>query len=79
MFNNFPFFQQKDAMDCGSTSLMMIATYHRKRFPQAYLRDHCFLSREGVSAQGITEGAERVSFQAVTVKLMLCRNLMKVV
>ena len=56
-------------MDCGPTSLMMIAAYHGKRFPQTYLRDLCFLSREGVSAAGITEGAERVGFQAMTVKV----------
>lgn len=69
MFTLFPFFKQKDAMDCGPTSLMMIAAYHGKQFPQAYLRDLCFLSREGVSAEGITEGAERIGFQAMTVKV----------
>lgn len=69
MFKHVPYYQQKDAMDCGPTSLMMIAAYHGKRFPQAYLRDLCFLSREGVSAEGITEGSERIGFQAMTVKV----------
>ncbi len=69
MFKHVPYFRQKDAMDCGPTSLMMIAAFHGKRFPQTYLRDLCFLSREGVSAAGITEGAERVGFQAMTVKV----------
>lgn len=69
MFKHVPYYQQKDAMDCGPTSLMMIAAYHGKRFPQAYLRELCFLSREGVSAEGITEGSERIGFQAMTVKV----------
>jgi ATP-binding cassette, subfamily B, bacterial len=69
MFKHFPFFKQKDAMDCGPTCLMMIAAHFGKHYSLPYLRQHCFLSREGVSAAGITEGAERIGLNAMTVKV----------
>ena len=60
MFKRFQFFKQKDAMDCGPTCLMMIAAHHGQYYALPYLRERCFLSRDGVSALGITEGAERI-------------------
>ena len=69
MFKTFPFFKQRDAMDCGPTCLMMIAAHFGKRYPLPYLRQHCFLSREGVSAAGITEGAERIGLNTMTIKI----------
>ena len=69
MFKHFPFYKQRDAMDCGPTCLMMIARHHGKSYALPYLRALCHLSREGVSALGITEGAENIGFQAMTVKV----------
>lgn len=66
---NFPFFKQRDAMDCGPTCLMMIAAYHGKRYPLPYLRDFCHISKEGVSALGITIGAERIGYRTMVVKV----------
>jgi ATP-binding cassette subfamily B protein len=43
----FPYFQQRDAMDCGPTCLMMIAAYLGQRYSLPYLRDLCHISREG--------------------------------
>lgn len=51
MFKHFPFHKQRDAMDCGSTCLMMIADYHGKHYSLPYLRELCHLSREGVSVE----------------------------
>ena len=56
-------------MDCGPTCLMMIARHHGKSYALPYLRALCHLSREGVSALGITEGAENIGFQVMTVKV----------
>lgn len=35
MIKGFPHYQQLDEMDCGSTSLRMIAKYDYKRFSQS--------------------------------------------
>jgi ATP-binding cassette, subfamily B, bacterial len=65
----FPFHQQRDAMDCGPACLMMVAASHGRKYALPYLREHSFLSREGVSAQGIMEAAERIGFRTMTVKV----------
>jgi ATP-binding cassette, subfamily B, bacterial len=65
----FPFHQQRDVMDCGPACLMMVAASHGRKYALPYLREHSFLSREGVSAQGIMEAAERIGFRTMTVKV----------
>ncbi len=69
MFKQFPYFKQRDAMDCGPTCLMMIAKHHGKDYSLPYLREFCYLSREGVSALGIQEGAEKIGLTPITVKV----------
>ncbi|MFN7100752.1 MAG: cysteine peptidase family C39 domain-containing protein, partial [Flavobacterium sp.] len=34
--NNFPFFKQLDAMDCGPASLKIISKYYGKDFSMKY-------------------------------------------
>ncbi len=58
-------------MDCGPTCLMMIAAAHGRKYPLPYLREQSYLSREGVSAQGIMEAAESIGFRTMTVKVPL--------
>lgn len=65
----FPFFHQRDAMDCGPACLMMIAAAHGRKYPLPYLRERSYLSREGVSAHGIMEAAESIGFRTMTVKV----------
>lgn len=65
----FPFYRQRDAMDCGPACLMMTAAAHGRKYPLPYLRDRSYLSREGVSAQGIMEAAENIGFRTMTVKV----------
>ncbi|MBC7776524.1 MAG: peptidase domain-containing ABC transporter [Phycisphaerae bacterium] len=66
---SFPFFRQRDAMDCGPSCLWMIAAAHGRQYPLTYLRERSYLSREGVSALGIMEAAEAIGFRAMTVKV----------
>jgi len=66
---SFPFFRQRDAMDCGPACLMMVAAAHGRKYPLPYLREHSHLSREGVSAQGIMDAAETVGFRTMAVKV----------
>lgn len=54
----FPHYQQLDEMDCGSTSLRMIAKYYGKEYSAEMLRQHCYITRNGVFMLGINESAE---------------------
>jgi ATP-binding cassette subfamily B protein len=65
----FPFYRQRDAMDCGPTCLMMAAAAHGRQYALTYLRERSYLSREGVSALGIMEAAESIGFRTMTVKV----------
>lgn len=69
MFKQFPLYRQMDQMDCGPTCLRMIAAHYGKQFSLQYLRDHCYITREGVSAKGIMEGAKTIGFSTMAVKV----------
>lgn len=45
----FPSFTQLDAMDCGPTSLKIVAQYYGKHYSLQNLRERCHITREGVS------------------------------
>lgn len=45
MRKSFPHYQQLDEMDCGSTSLRMIAKYYGKEYSAEMLRQHCHITR----------------------------------
>jgi len=67
----FPWYQQLDSMDCGPTCLKIIAKYYGKSFSIKYLRERCYLDREGVSLKGLSEGAESIGLRSIGVKLPL--------
>lgn len=60
---SFPTYTQLDAMDCGPTCLRMIAKYHGKHYSLETLRQHSFITREGVSMLGISDAAEQIGFR----------------
>jgi ATP-binding cassette, subfamily B, bacterial len=62
----FPFYKQLDAMDCGPTCLRMVAKHYGKNYSTSFLREQCFITREGVSLLGISEAAERIGFKTVS-------------
>lgn len=66
---NFPFFRQLDAMDCGPTCLRMVARHFGKNFSLQYLRERCYIDRQGVSLKGISEAAEEIGFRTLAVKI----------
>lgn len=66
---SFPYYKQLDAMDCGPTALRMIAKYYGKSFSLQYLREKCYIDREGVSLKGISEAAENIGFRTLAVKI----------
>jgi len=67
----FTLYKQYDAMDCGPTCLQMIAKHYGKKYTLEYLRQQCFLTREGVSLLGISEAAETIGLRTMAVKVPL--------
>lgn len=60
---------QHDQMDCGPACLSMVASYYGKHYSLQYLREHSFLTKEGVSLLGLTEAAHQIGFETLAVKL----------
>lgn len=71
MINSFPHYLQYDAMDCGPTCLRMIAKYYGKTYSLQTLREHSFITREGVSMLGISDAAEFIGFRTSGVRISL--------
>lgn len=65
----FPHYKQLDAMDCGPTSLRIVARYHGKHYNVDTLRERSHITREGVSMLGISRAAESIGFRTMGVKL----------
>jgi ATP-binding cassette subfamily B protein len=58
-------------MDCGPTCLRMVAKFHGKSYSLPFLREKCYIDREGVSIKGIIEAAELIGFRVLVVKVPL--------
>ena len=65
----FPNYTQLDAMDCGPTSLRIVAQYYGRHYSLQNLRERCHLTREGVSLLGISDAAESIGFRTTGVKI----------
>jgi ATP-binding cassette subfamily B protein len=73
MIKAFPHYTQLDAMDCGPTSLRMIAKYYGRSYSLQTLREKAFITREGVSMLGISDAAESIGFRTSGVKISLAQ------
>lgn len=71
--DNFIFYKQLDATDCGVTCLRMVARHYGRHFSLEYLRDLAHLDREGASLIGIADAAERIGFRTLGVKVPFSR------
>lgn len=71
MKKTFPHYQQLDEMDCGATSLRMIAKYYGKEYSAEMLRRHCHITKNGVSMLGISEAAEYLGFRTLGVRITM--------
>jgi len=65
---SFPFHQQLDSYDCGPSCLSMVSKYYGRHFDLEFLREQCYLTREGVSLLGVNQAAEKVGFRTLMVK-----------
>ena len=73
MSRGFPLYTQHDAMDCGPTCLRMVSAFYGRHYSAEFLREQCFISRQGVSLLGISEAAERIGLHTIGVQLPLER------
>ena len=71
MNSKFKFFRQLDFMDCGPTSLKMVAAFYGKDYSIDFLRANAYIHRSGVSLNGISEAAEKIGLKTLKVKLTL--------
>lgn len=56
---------QKDAMDCGPSCLCMITSSYGRCLSTEYIRNECFLGKDGVSLLGISKAAEKIGFRTI--------------
>lgn len=56
-------------MDCGATCLRMIAAYYGRYYTLEFLRTCTGLDREGVSFQGLEDGAEMIGLRSMSIYL----------
>ena len=59
----FCYYHQLDSMDCGPSSLRMVAKYYGKSYTIQYLRSKSFITKSGVSMLGISDAAESIGFR----------------
>ena len=56
-------------MDCGPTSLRIVAQHYGRHYSLQSLRDRCHITREGVSLLGISDAAETIGLRTTGVKI----------
>lgn len=66
---SFPHYKQLDAMDCGPTSLRIVAQHYGRHYSLQSLRERCHITREGVSLLGISDAAESIGLRSTGVKI----------
>lgn len=67
--SKFPHYHQQESADCGPACLRMIAKYYGRQYSLEMLREHSFISREGVSMLGISDAAEYLGMHTLGVKI----------
>jgi ATP-binding cassette subfamily B protein len=65
--NKFQWIKQHDSMQCGASCLSMICYHYGKDYSIEYLERYCHANNSGVSMLGITDGAESIGFNVMTV------------
>lgn len=66
---SFPTYIQHDQMDCGPACLKIVSKFYGKAFSMKYLRDLCYITREGVSLFDIGRAAEEIGFRTLAIKV----------
>ncbi|RXM42301.1 peptidase domain-containing ABC transporter [Flavobacterium sp. YO12] len=67
----FPHYQQADFKDCGPTCLKIISKHYGRIINVQILRDFCDTNREGSNLMSLSDGAEKLGFRSLGVKVSL--------
>jgi len=65
----FKAYRQLDKVDCGPTCLKMIAGHYGRDISIDYLREKCFVTREGASFLTLRDAAEGIHFKTFAAEL----------
>ncbi|MEM9917968.1 MAG: peptidase domain-containing ABC transporter [Bacteroidota bacterium] len=71
LFDRFPFYNQHDSSDCGPACLKMILEYYGKKYDLSELREHCKLTKLGVSLADLERVSQELGFKVASVKVPL--------
>lgn len=63
MAMGFKFIRQYDSMDCGPTCLKMICHHYGKDISLEYLREICYINKQGVSLMNLYEAGRVLGFE----------------
>jgi len=63
----FPVYRQFEAIDCGPACLRMIAKHYGKSYSIEYLRDICFVTKEGASLLDLQSASQSIGLLARSV------------
>src|SRR6185436_7821742 len=66
---SFPSIQGADMMDCGPTSLRIIARFYGRNHSLESLRKKSFTNREGSSLSQLAAAAESIGFRSLVAKI----------
>jgi len=58
-------------MDCGPACLRMIAKFYGKNYSLQTLREHSYMSRDGVSLMGLSDAAQSIGFRTIGLRITL--------
>lgn len=64
-------FIQQDSKDCGPTCLRNIASYYGIECSMQQIRDLCYMTKEGVSLFGLSNGAKKLGFETITARITI--------
>ncbi|MFC0780519.1 peptidase domain-containing ABC transporter [Flavobacterium sp. HJSW_4] len=65
----FPHYKQADFKDCGPTCLKIISKHYGRIINIQALRDLCDTNREGSNLMSLSDGAEKIGFRTLGVKI----------
>lgn len=71
ILHRFPVDYQMDSQDCGPACLKIIAKYFGRFYSLQYLRDRCGITKQGVSLENLSTGAESLGLRTLAIKCTL--------
>lgn len=71
----FPFYKQLDSRDCGPSCLRMVCKYYGKKVSTDFIKDKCFIDKNGVSLLTLSNVADEIGFKTIAKSVKVCEFL----